>query len=58
MLKQVFLALFDPVVTHFGPWKIPKCFDKGTFWEQDGSKMGQKRVLPKVIVDQLRCTNK
>ena len=24
MLKQVFLAHFDPVLAHFGPWKIPK----------------------------------
>ena len=22
MLKQVFLAHFDPVVMHFGPWKM------------------------------------
>ena len=24
MLKQVFFAHFEHVVTHFGPWKIPK----------------------------------
>ena len=37
MLKQVFLAHFEPVVTHFGPWKIPKCLENGPFrdkkWE-------------------------
>ena len=32
MLKQVFLAHFEPVVTRFGPWKIPKCLEKGPFW--------------------------
>ena len=42
-LKQVFLALFEPVVvTHFGPWKIPKCLRNGPFggpkWVQNGSK--------------------
>ena len=31
MLKQVFVAHFEPVVTHFGPWKIPKCLEKGPF---------------------------
>ena len=34
MLKQVFLAHSEPVVTHFGPWKIPKCLEKGQFWDQ------------------------
>ena len=29
MLKQVFLAHFELVVTHFGPWKIPKCLENG-----------------------------
>ena len=51
MLKQVFLANFEPVVMHFGPWKIPKCFE-------NGPKKGQKHVFSKVIVDQLGCTNK
>ena len=34
MLKQVFLAHFEPVVTRFGPWKIPKCLENGSFWDQ------------------------
>ena len=41
MLKQVFLAHCEPVVTRFGPWKFPKCLEKGPFW---GRKMGQKWV--------------
>ena len=40
MLKQVFLAHFEPVVMCFGPSKIPKCLESG-------SKMGQKRIFPK-----------
>ena len=42
MLKQVFLAHFEPVVTRFGPWKMPKCLEKGLVqdqkWVQNGSK--------------------
>ena len=38
----VFLARFELVVTHFGPWKIPKCLENGPFddqkWVQNGSK--------------------
>ena len=40
MLKQVFLARFEPVVTHFGPWKIPKCLENGSFWDQKWVKNG------------------
>ena len=42
MLKQVFLAHFEPVVTRFGPWKIPKCLEKGLFWDQKSVKNGSK----------------
>jgi hypothetical protein len=42
MLKQVFLARFKPVVTRFGPGKVPKCLENGPFWDQP--KMGQKWV--------------
>ena len=31
MLKQVFLAHFEPVVTCFGTWNIPKCLENGRF---------------------------
>ena len=27
MLKQVFLAQFEPEVARFGPWKVPKCLE-------------------------------
>ena len=33
MLKQLFLACFESMVTHFGPWKIPRCLENGPFWE-------------------------
>ena len=29
MLKEAFFALFEPVVTCFGSWKIPKRFENG-----------------------------
>ena len=40
-LKQVFLDRFELVVAHFGPPKIPKCLEKGLFWDQ---KISQKWV--------------
>ena len=58
MLKQVVLAHFEPVVTCFGSWKIPKCLKMGHFGTKKGSKMGQKRIFPKVIPDHLGCSNK
>ena len=47
MLKQVFLARFEPVVTHFGPWKIPKCLENGLFWDQKRVKNGSKTRFSK-----------
>ena len=62
MLKQASLARFEPVVARFGPGKIPKCLVNGLFSDQNrvknGSKMGQKRIFPKVIMDHLGCSNK
>ena len=58
MLKQVFLAHFQPVVMHFGPWEIPKCLKVGRFGTKNGSKMGPKRAFPKVILDHFGCSNK
>ena len=56
MLNPVLLARFEPMVmTGFGPWKIPKCASLGT---TNGSRMGQKHIFPKLIVDHLGCTNK
>ena len=40
MLKQVFLAHFEPVVTRFGPWRIPKCLENGSFWDEKWLKNG------------------
>ena len=56
-LKQVFLDHFELVVAHFGPPKIPKCLENGLFWTKNGSKMGQKRIFPNLILDHLGCTN-
>ena len=42
MLKQVVLAHFKPVVTRFGPRKIPKCLEIGPFWDQKWVKNGSK----------------
>ena len=47
MLKQVFLACFEPVVTHFGPWKIPKRLENGPFWDQRWVKNGSKTRFSK-----------
>ena len=42
MLKQVFLACFEPVVMHFGPWKKPKCLENGPLWDKKWLKNGSK----------------
>ena len=47
MLKQVFSAHFEPVVTCFGPWEIPKCLENGSFWDQKWVKNGSKRHFSK-----------
>ena len=58
MLKQVFLAHFEPVGTGFGPRKIPKCLEKGLFETKNGSKMAEKCAFPKLIPDPSGCSNK
>ena len=58
MLKQVFLAHLEPVVTRLGAWKIPRCLENGPFPTKNGSKMGQKHVVPPVMLDHLGCSNK
>ena len=58
MLKQLFLAHFEPVLTRLGPLSMPKCLENGLFWEQKWVKMGQKRIFPKVIMDPFWCINK
>ena len=47
MLKEVFLAHFEPVVMRFGPCKIPKCLEKGLIWDQKWVKNGSKRCFSK-----------
>ena len=47
MLKQVFFARFETVVTPFGPWKIQNCLENGPFWDKKwhfGIFRGPKRV--------------
>ena len=46
MLKQVFLAYFEPAVTRFGPWKMPKCLEKGPFCDQKWVKMRFSKTHP------------
>ena len=47
MIKQVFLAHFEPVVTCFAPWGTPKCLENGSFWDQKWVKNGSKRRCSK-----------
>ena len=47
MLKQVFLARFEPVVACFGPRKIPKCLENGPFPDQKWVKNGSKTRFSK-----------
>ena len=47
MLKQVFLAHFEPVVTCLGPWNIPKCLENGSFRDQKWVKNGEKTHFSK-----------
>ena len=48
MLKQVFLARFEPVVPRFGPQKFLKCLENGPFWGQIRLKNGSKMRFPKI----------
>ena len=36
MLKQVVLAHFKPVVTHFDPWKLQYALKRGRFGSKNG----------------------
>ena len=47
MLKQLFLALLELVVTRLGPWKIPKSLETGPFEHQKWVKNGSKTHFPK-----------
>ena len=47
MLKQVFLARFEPALPRFGPWKMPKCLENPPFWNQKWVKNGLKMCFSK-----------
>ena len=47
MLKQMFLAHFEPRVMCFGPWKIPKSLENGPFLDQKWVKIGSKTHFSK-----------
>ena len=47
MLKQMFLARFEPLVTHFGPWKIRTCFENAAVWDRQWVKNGSKTHFSK-----------
>ena len=47
MLKQVFLAHFEPLVTGFGPLTIPKSFQNELFWNPKLVKNGSKMCFSK-----------
>ena len=49
-LKQVFLDRFELVVAQ-------NASKMGCFGTKNGSKMGQKRIFPNLILDHLGCTN-
>ena len=56
-LKQVFLDCFELVVAIWVLQKSQNALKMGCFGTKNGSKMGQKHIFPKLIVDHLGCTN-
>ena len=50
MLKQLFLAHFEPVAARFGPWKIPNFLENGPFQDQKLVKNGSKPVFLNVML--------
>ena len=57
MLKQVFLAHFEPKVMRFGLWKIPKCLENGLLWNQKWVKNGSKACFSKSDTGQIGMLN-
>ena len=57
MLKQVVLTHFEPWGRVLGHVKSQNALKIGRFKTKNGSKMGPKRVFPKVIPDDLGCSN-
>ena len=58
MLKQLFLAHLEHVVTRFGPWKIPKCLENGTLWDLKMGEKWVKNTCSQLMLDHLGCSNK
>ena len=53
MPKQVFLARFELMVASLALRKSQNALEMGCFGTKNGSKMGQKCVFPKMILDHL-----
>ena len=47
VLKQVFLAFFEPMVARYDPPSTPKSLENGLFWDQKWIKDGSKMCFPK-----------
>ena len=58
MPKQVFMTRFEPVVAVLASPKSQNALKMGCFGTNNGSKMGQNCVFPKMILDHLGCLNK
>ena len=55
--KPVKSTHFEPIATDFGSSRSAKCLEMGCCATKNGSKMGPKRGFPKMIWDNLGCTN-
>ena len=51
-------ARFELVVAVLALLKSQNALKMGHFGTKNGSKMGQKWIFPKMILDHLGCTNK
>ena len=49
MLKQMILALFEPIVTRFGPLKMPKYPENAPFWDEKWFQNGSKTHFPTIV---------
>ena len=56
--NKCFYAVLSPWWRDLGHGKSQNALKIGRFGTKNGSKMGQKRVFPKVIPDHLGCSNK
>ena len=56
--NKCFWAILSPWWRVLGHGKSQNALKMGRFGTNNGSKMGQKRVFPKMILDHLGCSNK